>query len=66
MSISLPMEEEVEYFTDPEQIHDMFGDMVDMVIDGGPGGIVPSTVVDCSAEELILIREGAGVWDEKG
>ncbi len=64
MSISLPMEEDVEYFTDPEQIHDMFGDLVDMVIDGGPGGIIPSTVVDCSSDEPTLIREGAGAWED--
>lgn len=62
MSVSLPMDGDVEYFTDPELIHDQFENLVDLVIDGGVGGIIPSTVVDCTQDEPVLIREGAGVW----
>lgn len=65
MSVSLPMaDEEVEHYTDPEIIHDMFGHLVDIVIDGGPGGIVPSTVIDCTSSTPELVREGAGEWQE--
>jgi tRNA threonylcarbamoyl adenosine modification protein (Sua5/YciO/YrdC/YwlC family) len=64
MSLSLPMEdEEVEQYTDPEVIHERFGNMVDLVIDGGPGGILPSTIIDCSSSEPVLVREGAGDWE---
>jgi len=36
-------DEEVEYITDPELIHEKWGDIADIVIDGGPGGIEGST-----------------------
>ena len=63
MSVSLPMDEDVEYFTDPEVIHDRCERIVDLVIDGGAGGIIPSTVIDCTSGEPELVREGAGVWE---
>jgi tRNA threonylcarbamoyl adenosine modification protein (Sua5/YciO/YrdC/YwlC family) len=63
MSVSLPMDEEVEHYTDPEVIYERFGHLVDIVIDGGVGGIVPSTVIDCTSTPS-LIREGAGPWEE--
>ncbi len=63
MSASLPMDGEVEYFTDPEVMYDQFEKLVDIVIDGGVGGIVPSTVIDCSEGVPKLIREGAGDWE---
>lgn len=63
MSTSLPMEVDVEYFTDPELIEEQFGHLVDFVIDGGAGNIVPSTVVDCTGDEPELIREGAGIFE---
>lgn len=50
----------VEYFTDPEDLHDEYENLVDAVIDGGPGGIVPSGLIDCTGQEPELIREGAG------
>ena len=62
LSASLPGEY-VEEYTDPEIIHDKFGNLVDMVIDGGIGGIVPSTVVDFTSDEPELIRLGAGEWN---
>lgn len=52
----------VEEYTDPELMHDNFNKLVDVVVDGGPGGLVPSTVVDCTADEPVLIRQGAGEW----
>lgn len=64
MSVSLPMEGDVEYYTDPELIHDAFENLVDIVIDGGPGGTLPSTVIDCTSGRPELIREGAGSWED--
>ena len=62
LSASLPGEH-VEEYTDPEIIHDRFGKLVDLVIDGGVGGMVPSTIVDFTKEETEVIREGAGKWE---
>jgi tRNA threonylcarbamoyl adenosine modification protein (Sua5/YciO/YrdC/YwlC family) len=39
----------VEEYTDPELIYENFNKLVDIVIDGGPGGMVPSTVIDCTS-----------------
>lgn len=50
--------EEVEYITNPELIHEKWQDFADIVIDGGIGGIEPSTVVDCTSGEPIIIRQG--------
>jgi tRNA threonylcarbamoyl adenosine modification protein (Sua5/YciO/YrdC/YwlC family) len=61
ISTSLPGEI-VEEYTDPETIYENFRNVVDIVIHGGPGGIVPSTVVDCTADEPVLVREGLGEW----
>jgi tRNA threonylcarbamoyl adenosine modification protein (Sua5/YciO/YrdC/YwlC family) len=52
-----------EYFTDPELIHERFGDRVDLVIDGGYGQTEPSTVVDCTGESPIILRQGLGVLE---
>lgn len=54
----------VEEYTDPEVIHEKFGAFVDIVIDGGIGGILPSTVVDCTGDEPVVIRKGLGEWKE--
>lgn len=64
MSTSLPIDAYVEEYTDPEIIHEKFGKLVDIVIDGGPGGMISSTVIDCTGPEIELIREGAGSWEE--
>jgi tRNA threonylcarbamoyl adenosine modification protein (Sua5/YciO/YrdC/YwlC family) len=61
LSASLPGEI-VEEYTDPEVIHDLFENRVDMVIDGGIGGLVPSTVIDYTGAEPEVVRQGAGVW----
>ena len=62
LSSSLPGDM-VEEYTDPEIIHEKFNHIVDIVVDGGIGGIVPSTVVDCTGEEPSVIRMGLGVWE---
>src|ERR1700742_2106028 len=62
LSSSLPGEM-VEEYTDPEMIHDKFEKLVDIVVDGGIGGILPSTIVDCSGEEAVVTRKGLGVWE---
>lgn len=61
LSASLPGEF-VEDYTDPEIIHEKFKHLVDAVIDGGIGGIVPSTVVDFTKETAEVVRAGAGEW----
>lgn len=52
-----------EYTTDPEEIYEDFKNLVDIVIDGGASGNIPSTVVDCTGDELILVRQGLGEID---
>ncbi len=54
----------VEEYTDPEMIEEKFKNLVDIVIDGGIGGVLPSTVVDCTGDEPVIIRKGLGVWPE--
>lgn len=56
-------DEVIEYTTDPELIHERYGDLVDIVIDGGYGDNQPSTVVDCTVGEIEVVREGKGVLD---
>jgi tRNA threonylcarbamoyl adenosine modification protein (Sua5/YciO/YrdC/YwlC family) len=51
----------IDYISDPELIHEKYGHLVDIVINGGPGGIEPSTVIDCSGPEMEIIRQGAGL-----
>ena len=51
----------MEYYTDPQDIHDEYGKRVDAVIDGGIGGDQASTIIDCTGEQAVLQREGAGV-----
>lgn len=52
--------DEVEYTTNPELIYEKWSTIADIVIDGGIGGIEPSTIVDCTGEEPIIIRQGLG------
>lgn len=53
-------DEFMEYPTDPEIIFERFQHQVDIVIDGGFGGLVPSTVIDATNDDFEIIREGAG------
>ena len=57
-------DEIIEYTTDPTLIHERFENKVDMVIDGGFGGIEGSTILDCTGEEVVVLREGAGPVDD--
>lgn len=51
-----------EYTTDPEEIYEDFKHQVDLVIDGGVSGNIPSTVIDFTSGEPELIRQGLGEW----
>ncbi len=62
LSASLPGEM-VEEYTDPELIYENFKNLVDIVIDGGAGGMIPSTVIDCTGEPYEVIRQGLGEWE---
>lgn len=50
----------LEYSTDPELIYEKYQNEVDLVIDGGYGGNIASTIVDCSDDDFELVREGLG------
>ena len=50
----------MEYGVDPELIEEDYGDAVDAVIDGGYGGLEPSTVVNCTTDEIEIVRQGKG------
>ena len=54
------VDEVVEYATDPELLYEQYGKKVDLVIDGGAGGNEPSTVVDCTGDEPVVLRQGKG------
>jgi len=61
LSTSIKDEDEIiEYSTDPELIYEKYQDQVDIVIDGGYGGNLASTVVDCTHGDFEIIREGKG------
>jgi len=49
-----------EYITDPELIDEKYGNQIDLVIDAGMGGLIHSTIVDCTQDEPEIVREGAG------
>ncbi|PKP53247.1 MAG: threonylcarbamoyl-AMP synthase [Bacteroidetes bacterium HGW-Bacteroidetes-1] len=53
----------LEYTTDPEIIYEKFRDKVDIVIDAGFGGNQPSTIVDCTGNEPVILRQGKGMLD---
>jgi tRNA threonylcarbamoyl adenosine modification protein (Sua5/YciO/YrdC/YwlC family) len=63
LSASLPGEM-VEEYTDPEVIYEKFASRVDLVIDGGIGGMIPSTVVDCTSSDWEVTRHGLGEWED--
>lgn len=64
VSTSIRDEDEVlEYSTDPELIFEKWQNLVDVVIDGGYGDNVASTIIDLSEFEPIIIREGKGSLD---
>lgn len=63
LSASLPGEM-VEDYTDPEIMYENFRNDVDIVVDGGIGGTIPSTIVDFTTGEPVVIREGLGLWND--
>lgn len=64
LSTSIHDEDEIlEYTTDPELIYEKYQELADIVIDGGYGELVPSTIVDCSKDEIEILREGKGVLE---
>lgn len=54
-------DEFLEYTTDPELIYGNYSEIVDAMVDGGFGDNVPSTVVDCTDVEPVILREGKGI-----
>ena len=60
MTSSVPIDDDMDYTIEPELIAERYDADVEMVIDGGEGGIEPSTVVDCTADEPEIIRQGRG------
>lgn len=64
LTTSIVDEDEISSFmTDPEEINEAYKDKVDIIIDGGFGDKEESTIVDCTENEIIIIREGKGVLD---
>lgn len=64
LSTSLPNKENyIEEYTNPEIIYQYFGNFVDIVIDGGIGGYIPSTIINCIHNTPEVIRQGAGIID---
>ncbi len=57
----LKIDEEIDiYPTDPFDIYEQYKHLVDIVIDGGTGGLEPSTIVDCTTGDIEIIRQGKG------
>ena len=65
MSTSIHDEDDsLEYSTDPELIHEKFNEIADLIIDGGYGNNIPSTIVDCTEDIPVVIRQGKGVFED--
>ncbi len=65
ISTSLHDEDTIlDYMTNPREMEVEFHSSVDMVVDGGMGGNLPSTIIDFTEGEPKLIRAGAGAWEE--
>jgi tRNA threonylcarbamoyl adenosine modification protein (Sua5/YciO/YrdC/YwlC family) len=56
-------DELIEYTTDPELIYEKYRDFTDIVIDGGFGKNEASTIIDCTGDEIVVVRQGLGVLD---
>lgn len=64
LSASIKHSDEIlEYVTDPEELLEIYEGIVDIVIDGGIGNNIPSTVIDYTESEPYLVREGLGEVD---
>ena len=62
-SLKVNEREDVEYMTLPELINEKYGDLVDLIIDGGEGGTEQSTIINCVDGEAEIVRQGKG-WIE--
>ncbi|MDR0560976.1 MAG: threonylcarbamoyl-AMP synthase [Prevotellaceae bacterium] len=61
LSTSIRLDDDfIEYIGEPELINEKFGKLADICIDGGTGGLIPSTIVDCTNDEFEIIRQGKG------
>ncbi|MDR1887281.1 MAG: threonylcarbamoyl-AMP synthase [Prevotellaceae bacterium] len=61
LSTSIRIDDDfIEYISDPELINERFGSFADACIDGGIGGIIPSTIVNCTNSEFEITRQGKG------
>jgi tRNA threonylcarbamoyl adenosine modification protein (Sua5/YciO/YrdC/YwlC family) len=56
-------DEVIEYTTDPELIYEKYSDFADAVIDGGFGKNEASTIVNCTGDEIEIVRQGLGILD---
>lgn len=56
-------DEVIEYTTDPELIFEKYHDFADIVINGGYGKNEASTVVDCTGDEILIVRQGLGILE---
>ena len=64
MTTSILDEDEISGFlTDPEEIYDRYKDRVDLILDGGYGDNQESTIVDCTDNDIVVLRQGKGVLD---
>ena len=64
ISSSIKDDDEIlEYTTDPELIYEKYKNLVDIVIDSGNSGNIPSTIVDCTDGELEVTRQGLGILE---
>jgi tRNA threonylcarbamoyl adenosine modification protein (Sua5/YciO/YrdC/YwlC family) len=62
VSTSIHDEDEMlEYSIDPELIHEKYKDITDVVVDGGTGEIIPSTIVDFTGDNPEIVRQGKGI-----
>lgn len=66
MTTTLPLKdgEDIEYITTPELIEEKFGKEVELIIDGGIGGIESSTIVNCTNGEAEIVRQGKGILND--
>jgi tRNA threonylcarbamoyl adenosine modification protein (Sua5/YciO/YrdC/YwlC family) len=64
LSTSIHDDDEIlEYTTDPELINEKYQDIADVIIDGGYGDLIPSTVIDCTGDSPEIVRQGKGEID---
>ena len=64
LTTSVHSEDEVlDYTTDPELIYEEMKHHVDLIIDGGFGNNIPSTVVDCTGPDILVVRQGLGILE---